>query len=88
MHRHLEGASGILGMIKAIMMLQHGCVLPNANFERFNESIQGRERLRVRLCRRVLSLLWENVLKGHAGGSNNDTMASRGTKASLCYQFR
>lgn len=47
MHSHLEGASGILGMIKAIMMLQHGCVLPNADFERFNESIEGRERLRV-----------------------------------------
>ncbi|KAG9259098.1 putative polyketide synthase [Emericellopsis atlantica] len=44
---HLEGASGILGMIKAIMMLQNGHVLPNAGFERFNESIKGSERLRV-----------------------------------------
>ncbi|KAI6785287.1 Lovastatin nonaketide synthase-like protein [Emericellopsis cladophorae] len=44
---HLEGASGILGMIKAIMMLQNGHVLPNAGFERFNRSIKGSERLRV-----------------------------------------
>ncbi|KAJ3545058.1 hypothetical protein NM208_g2700 [Fusarium decemcellulare] len=44
---HLEGASGILAMIKAIMMLQHGYVLPNANFDRLNESIKDRDRLIV-----------------------------------------
>ncbi|CAM1509651.1 Fc.00g033900.m01.CDS01 [Cosmosporella sp. VM-42] len=44
---HLEGASGILGMVKAIMMLQHGIVLPNANFEKFNENIEGRDKLLV-----------------------------------------
>ncbi|KAJ4245071.1 hypothetical protein NW762_014282 [Fusarium torreyae] len=44
---HLEGASGILGMIKAILMLQHGYVLPNANFDKLNESIERRELLRV-----------------------------------------
>jgi hypothetical protein len=35
-------------MVKAIMMLQHGRVLPNANFERLNENIEGREKLKVR----------------------------------------
>jgi acyl transferase domain-containing protein/NADPH:quinone reductase-like Zn-dependent oxidoreductase/SAM-dependent methyltransferase/acyl carrier protein len=44
---HLEGASGILGMVKAILMLQNGYVLPNANFEKLNESIEKRELLRV-----------------------------------------
>ncbi|RYP73400.1 hypothetical protein DL771_003668 [Monosporascus sp. 5C6A] len=44
---HLEGASGVLGMIKAIMMLQQRCILPNANFEKLNEKIEGREKLRV-----------------------------------------
>nr|ALQ32775.1 putative polyketide synthase [Fusarium babinda] len=44
---HLEGASGVLGMIKAILMLQHEYVLPNADFERLNESIENRELLRV-----------------------------------------
>ncbi|KAI8633246.1 putative polyketide synthase [Xylariaceae sp. FL1651] len=44
---HLEGASGVLSMIKAIMMLNHGRILPNANFEKFNENIEGSEKLRV-----------------------------------------
>ncbi|EED14393.1 polyketide synthase, putative [Talaromyces stipitatus ATCC 10500] len=44
---HLEGASGVLGVVKAVMMLKHGCILPNANFEKFNEEIEGREKLRV-----------------------------------------
>ncbi|KIM94801.1 hypothetical protein OIDMADRAFT_172503 [Oidiodendron maius Zn] len=44
---HLEGASGILGVIKAIMMLQCGCILPNAGFEELNQNIEGREKLRV-----------------------------------------
>lgn len=29
------------------MMLQRGCILPNANFEKLNESISGKERLMV-----------------------------------------
>ncbi|KAL8989312.1 MAG: hypothetical protein Q9177_001774, partial [Variospora cf. flavescens] len=43
---HLEGASGILGVIKAIMMVQHGCILPNAGFQEFNRNIEGREILK------------------------------------------
>jgi len=34
-------------MVKAILMLQNGYVLPNANFEKLNESIEKRELLRV-----------------------------------------
>ncbi|KAI0143582.1 putative polyketide synthase [Xylariaceae sp. FL1272] len=44
---HLEGASGALAIAKAIMMLQHGKILPNANFEKLNPKIEGRERLKV-----------------------------------------
>ncbi|KAK2879483.1 Type I Iterative PKS [Arthroderma sp. PD_2] len=44
---HLEGASGILAMIKAILMIQHGCILPNAQFEKFNVNIEGVDKLRV-----------------------------------------
>jgi len=29
------------------MMLQRGRVLPNANFERLNDKIEGKEKLRV-----------------------------------------
>ena len=44
---HLEGASGILAMIKAILMIQRGQILPNALFEEMNESIEGREVMKV-----------------------------------------
>ncbi|KAJ5101975.1 polyketide synthase, partial [Penicillium alfredii] len=44
---HLEGASGILGVVKAILMIQHGRVLPQANFEKMNPNIDGREKLEV-----------------------------------------
>ncbi|RFU24629.1 hypothetical protein B7463_g11705, partial [Scytalidium lignicola] len=44
---HLKGTSGILGMVKAIMMIQHGCILPNAGFEEFSQNIEGREKLKV-----------------------------------------
>ncbi|KAI5206536.1 hypothetical protein AUEXF2481DRAFT_69934 [Aureobasidium subglaciale EXF-2481] len=36
---HLEGASGIVAVIKAAMMLEKGMLLPNANFEKPNPSI-------------------------------------------------
>lgn len=46
-YSHLEGASGILGVIKAIMMIQRGYILPNSGFEEFNHNIEGREKLKV-----------------------------------------
>ncbi|EFW98603.1 phenolpthiocerol synthesis polyketide synthase ppsa [Grosmannia clavigera kw1407] len=36
---HLEGASGLAGLIKAILILEHGMIPPNLNFEKANESI-------------------------------------------------
>ncbi|KAG9850283.1 putative polyketide synthase, partial [Aureobasidium melanogenum] len=36
---HLEGASGIVSVIKAAMMLEKGMILPNANFETANPNI-------------------------------------------------
>jgi acyl transferase domain-containing protein len=47
--RHLEGTSGILGIIKAILMIQQGRILPTAHFEKFNKNIEGREKLKVRV---------------------------------------
>ncbi|KAI1267381.1 putative polyketide synthase [Xylariaceae sp. FL1019] len=44
---HLEGASGALAIVKAVMMLQRGKILPNANFEKLNPKIEGREKLKV-----------------------------------------
>ena len=36
---HTEGASGLAGLIKTILMLENGLILPNLNFETGNERI-------------------------------------------------
>jgi acyl transferase domain-containing protein len=36
---HLEGASGVVALIKAAMMLDNGLLLPNADFKKPNEDI-------------------------------------------------
>lgn len=46
-HRHLEGASGVLAMVKAIMMLKKGTVLPTAGFEKINPKIEGHEKIKI-----------------------------------------
>ncbi|KAL8902861.1 MAG: hypothetical protein Q9207_004326 [Kuettlingeria erythrocarpa] len=38
---HLEGASGIAGIIKAILVLESAVIPPNANFERLNPNIDA-----------------------------------------------
>lgn len=45
--RHLEGASGILSMVKAIMMLKNDMILPTAGFEKINPRIIDKEKIRV-----------------------------------------
>jgi hypothetical protein len=47
-YSHLEGASGMLSMIKAVMMIERKALLPNALFEKFNQGIGERERLKVK----------------------------------------
>ncbi|KAK0630367.1 polyketide synthase-like protein [Bombardia bombarda] len=44
---HLEGASGVLGMVKAVMMLKNGIVLPTAGFEKINHRIENKEKIVV-----------------------------------------
>ena len=36
---HLEGASGLAGLIKTVLMLENTLILPNVNFEKANERI-------------------------------------------------
>lgn len=36
---HMEGASGLAGLIKTCMVLQHGKIPPSLNFEKQNERI-------------------------------------------------
>ncbi len=47
---HLEGASGIAGVIKTIMVLEKGVIPPNANFERLNPKIDAHS-LHLKACR-------------------------------------
>ncbi|KAK8076614.1 polyketide synthase [Apiospora phragmitis] len=44
---HLEGASGALAMIKAIMQVKNGIVLPTAGFESINPKIQDPEKVKI-----------------------------------------
>ena len=46
---HLEGASGLTGVIKCVLMLENGVIFPNCNFEKANERIPLHEwKLKVR----------------------------------------
>ncbi|KAH8804399.1 putative polyketide synthase [Xylogone sp. PMI_703] len=48
---HLEGASGVAGVIKTILMLENGLILPNRNFQKGNPKILFDEwKLRVPLA--------------------------------------
>ncbi|KAI0100021.1 putative polyketide synthase [Nemania sp. FL0031] len=38
---HLEGGSGVAGVIKAILALENGVIAPNANFEKLNPDIDA-----------------------------------------------
>ncbi|KAK8110205.1 Highly reducing polyketide synthase ACRTS2 [Apiospora kogelbergensis] len=44
---HLEGASGAISVVKAIMMLERKMLLPNADFIEMNPKIEHPERLKV-----------------------------------------
>ncbi|OQD87457.1 hypothetical protein PENSOL_c077G02280 [Penicillium solitum] len=48
---HLEGASGVAGVIKAVLMLENRMFLPNRNFEKINPRIPLDDwKLKVQLC--------------------------------------
>ena len=54
---HLEGASGLAGFIKTIMVLEKGIIPPNTGFDQVNPAINPEElRLHVRLSRPSTSL--------------------------------
>jgi acyl transferase domain-containing protein len=46
---HLEGASGIAGVIKTVMVLETGIIPPNANFEETNPDIDA-EFLKIKVA--------------------------------------
>jgi acyl transferase domain-containing protein len=45
---HLEGGSGIAGIIKAVLVLEKGIIPPNTNFETLNPKIDL-DYLRIRV---------------------------------------
>ena len=46
---HLEGASGIAGLIKTVLILEKGIIPPNTGFERINPKIPSNER-NLKVC--------------------------------------
>lgn len=46
---HLEGAAGVAGLIKGILMLEKGCIPPNINFEVGNPDIDF-ENWKIKAC--------------------------------------
>ena len=56
---HLEGASGIAGVVKTVLMLENNFILPNFNFQNPSDRIPMDElRIEVRVFRFILSLLY------------------------------
>lgn len=45
----LEGAAGIAGVIKAVLVLERGVIPPNTNFEKPNPKIDA-EFLKIKVC--------------------------------------
>lgn len=46
---HLEGASGLAGLIKTVLSLEKGIIPPNTNFEKLNPKIDSKHlRIKVR----------------------------------------
>jgi acyl transferase domain-containing protein len=59
---HLEGASGLAGIIKAVLALERGIIPPNANFENPNSKIDVdflRLRVSPQFCEEKLWLSFE-----------------------------
>ncbi|KAM0165973.1 hypothetical protein ACHAQE_002074 [Botrytis cinerea] len=72
---HLEGASGIAGIIKTILILEAGIIPPNANYERTNPDIDE-EFLRIKFPRECTPWPCEGLRRASInsfgfGGSNS-----------------
>ena len=79
---HLEGASGIAGIIKTIMILESGIIPPNANFEELNPDIDA-EFLRIKVREKRITHCHtspDTVLDSHTC----HTVAKRRTPKGIC----
>ncbi|ORX93617.1 reducing type I polyketide synthase [Clohesyomyces aquaticus] len=71
---HLEGASGLAGVVKAVLALEKGVIPPNTNFERLNPKIDS-EFYRVRFPTQCIPWPQEGIRRASVnsfgfGGSN------------------
>ena len=56
---HLEGASGVAGVVKTVLMLENNLILPNFDFQDPSDRIPMDElRLKVRVCMLILNRLY------------------------------
>ncbi|KAI0600762.1 putative polyketide synthase [Biscogniauxia sp. FL1348] len=72
---HLEGASGIAGVIKAILVLGSGVIPPNANFKEMNPKIDA-ESLKISVAKDVIPWPTKGVRRASVqsfgfGGANS-----------------
>lgn len=74
---HSEGASGIVSLIKVLLMLRHGKITPQANFQQLNPSIRALEPDCMAISRSLKE--WDSVLRlalvNSYGASGNNAAA-------------
>jgi len=76
---HLEGGSGLAGVVKSVLMLEKGLIPPNALFERLNTKINARRNnIQVIVLLAVVFLLTI---------SRSQHLASRGRREA-CVEYR
>ena len=81
---HLEGGSGIAGLIKTILILERGLVLPNTGLEKINPMIDTRH---LRICVRPYTKAFDRHIADRTGCSvphPANTMAGSRFASCLC----
>jgi hypothetical protein len=75
---HLEGASGVAGVIKAVLMLENRMILPSRNFKTSNPQIPLEE-WNLKVCfSRVLYLLFSDIIRFNKHQSHGKHLAPIG----------
>ncbi|KAL4863120.1 hypothetical protein BDV12DRAFT_202392 [Aspergillus spectabilis] len=77
---HAEGASGVAGVLKVLMMLKHGQIPPQANFASLNPAIPSQESDQMLIATRLQQ--WDNRFR--AACVNNYGAAGNNTAIVIC----
>lgn len=80
---HLEGASGVAGVIKAILVLEKGIIPPNTNFERVNPKIDM-DFLRIKVPSLSANVLNTCIITTALVSPGTYSMAIKRATAGLC----